>query len=245
VHSLLNIWAYGSIYGAYYFLGLCEHPVNSGIASSLFSSSLVFVAILFYFNFGQKLSYCGMSGIGLIIGAVCLISMSAGMKPSSTTDNSQNISGEDKDTTYVQLSIVTSLCAGLSFACASLYGKTIIVKYDIDLAQWQYDTNGLFGLVLLVPYIWLVYSNQLKEVSMKEIGLSMATYILSNTGALFSYQSIKYGKAGVVQGIENLKVVWLTIMMSIIQGQLPTHLQTAGIITGLVGALVILADRAT
>lgn len=53
VHSLINIWAYGSIFGAFYFLGLCEHPVNSGVVSSLFSSSLVFVAILFYIYFGQ------------------------------------------------------------------------------------------------------------------------------------------------------------------------------------------------
>ena len=40
------------VFGAFYFLGLCRNPVNSGVISSIFSTSLVFVALLFYCLFG-------------------------------------------------------------------------------------------------------------------------------------------------------------------------------------------------
>ena len=68
----------GGIFGAFYFLGLCKQPVNSGVISSIFSTSLVFVAILFYCLFGQKLGVRGILGIGLIVQSVAILSMSSG-----------------------------------------------------------------------------------------------------------------------------------------------------------------------
>ena len=96
VHSLINIWAYGSIFGAFYFLGLCEHPVNSGVVSSLFSSSLVFVAILFYFNFGQKMSLKGIGGILLIVASICVISMSAEINFAADVSSDQVSDADNK-----------------------------------------------------------------------------------------------------------------------------------------------------
>ena len=98
VHSLINCWAYGSIFGAFYFLGLCEHPVNSGVVSSLFSSSLVFVAVLFYIYFGQKMSLQGIGGIGLIVASICVISLSA--ETNSAADVSSDQVG-DTDSRYI------------------------------------------------------------------------------------------------------------------------------------------------
>lgn len=50
-----------------------------------------------------------------------------------------------------------------------------------------------------------------------DLMIATASYLCSNVGGLLSSQSIKYGKAGVVQGLENLRALWLTIIMAVIQ----------------------------
>ena len=137
------------------------------------------------------------------------------------------------------MSILCALSAGLSFAVAALYSKAIVVQYGVSLIQWNYDTNMVFGIFLLGPLIWLVSTGQM-VLTFNDIGLSMLTYALANSGSLCSFLSIKYGKAGVCQGIENLKVIWLTIIMSVIQGELPSHMQVTGMLIGLIGALIVL-----
>ena len=43
-----SLWSEAAVFGAFYFLGLCKNPINSGIIVSLFSLALVFTCILFY-----------------------------------------------------------------------------------------------------------------------------------------------------------------------------------------------------
>ena len=90
------------------------------------------------------------------------------------------------------------MVAGLTFALVALFSKTVVVRYaDFCLVELNYNSNGLFALLLIGPMIWLIKSGQL-VLSWPDVALSVATYMLSNTGALCSNQSIKYGKAGVV-----------------------------------------------
>ena len=84
------------------------------------------------------------------------------------------------------MSILCALSAGLSFAVVSLYSKAIVVHYGVSLIQWNYDSNGLFGLLLLGPLIWLIGSGQL-VITLKDVSLSIATYVLANSGALCSF----------------------------------------------------------
>lgn len=125
--ALISIWTYGSIFGSFYFLGLCKTPINSGVISSIFSTSLVFVAILFYLVFGQRMSSLGVCGIGLIVTSVCMISLSAESHSSMYAYDSNT---EDNDTKYIHLSIGCALVAGLTFAMTALFSKTVIMHYE-------------------------------------------------------------------------------------------------------------------
>mmetsp|Transcript_2556 Transcript_2556/g.4289 ORF Transcript_2556/g.4289 Transcript_2556/m.4289 type:complete len:80 (-) Transcript_2556:681-920(-) len=64
------------IYLCYYFASKSEVPVNMGILSSIFSSSIVYTSIYFYFYFGQALSSRSILGILAIMASICLISLS-------------------------------------------------------------------------------------------------------------------------------------------------------------------------
>jgi len=49
--------------------------VNSGIISSIFSSSCIFTSMIFYFKYGHKLSMIDAIGIGFILLCVCMIAL--------------------------------------------------------------------------------------------------------------------------------------------------------------------------
>ena len=50
--------------------------INQGIASSIFSTCLIFVAAYFYFKEGQKLTFWDAVGITMVIACVVMISLS-------------------------------------------------------------------------------------------------------------------------------------------------------------------------
>lgn len=120
-----------------------------------------------------------------------------------------------EDVHLTHLSIFCAMLAALVFALHSLFFKLVVVKFNVDLAQLNYDTAAIFGLILTAPLLMKLNSGALK-IEPYTLFLSMLSFNLTNMGVLMSAQSIKYGKAGVVQGIENLKTVWLTIIMSFV-----------------------------
>ena len=50
--TLLQIVTEGCVFACFYFLGQCEEPINSGIISSLFTCSIIWVALAFYCLYG-------------------------------------------------------------------------------------------------------------------------------------------------------------------------------------------------
>lgn len=58
-------------------------------------------------------------------------------------------------------------------------------------------------------------------------------------------QGIKIGKGGVCQAIENLKAPWQVIIMLIVSGgqMMPTLTQFIGMLSALVGAIIILNKK--
>ena len=59
----------------YDFFGRSGSDLNSGIITSLFTSSVVYSAILFYFIYKQKISLPQVIGMALIVGSVIMVSI--------------------------------------------------------------------------------------------------------------------------------------------------------------------------
>ena len=119
------------------------------------------------------------------------------------------------DAHLTRVSILFAMFAAFCFAIHSLFYKLVVVKFNVDLNQLAYDTAAIFGLILTAPLLMTVSSGDLK-IEPYSLFLSIVSFNLTNMGVLMSAQSIKFGKAGVVQGIENLKTVWLTVIMSFV-----------------------------
>lgn len=52
LYLMITIASLSAIFGTFHFLGMCEKPVNSGIITSLFASSLLLTSLAFYCLYG-------------------------------------------------------------------------------------------------------------------------------------------------------------------------------------------------
>lgn len=83
--------------------------INTGIISSVFATSCVFVVITFYFLENQKLTIYDFIGIFFVICCVVLVSLGGSLNEKSSLDN------KDSSLMYVFLAV------GLAITCGALF----------------------------------------------------------------------------------------------------------------------------
>ena len=84
-----------------------------GIVSAIFASGVIFVAIIFYFKYGQKLT--NNDFVGAFFMVICIICISAGGALGGDNDDEK-----EKNSGYLVLGILFALLVGLAFAMNSL-----------------------------------------------------------------------------------------------------------------------------
>ena len=99
----------------FYFAGLSG--VNSGIIATIFSTCVVFTALIFRVRYGQILSLMDWLGCLIIMGCVVLIGLGA---------SQDNDDGSKIDTKNLLFAVVSALAAGLIFSI-----NTVNVNYVI------------------------------------------------------------------------------------------------------------------
>jgi drug/metabolite transporter (DMT)-like permease len=70
-------------------------------------------------------------------------------------------------------------------------------------------------------------------------------YIGTSSGFIFLTLGIKYGSAGIVQAVENLKVTWMTLIIMVLsRGQkMPNLSQFFGMFCGVIGGSIIVLNK--
>lgn len=130
------------------FNNATKSGINQGIASSIFCTSLIFVALWFLVRHAQKLMIWDYLGILMVIICVVLISLSG--DPNKPNDNSDSDSNKDDKTIEKVLTIVFALCTGLILAVNSI-DIFSCMSYGIDGNQMNVD--GFFvKSFILVPF---------------------------------------------------------------------------------------------
>lgn len=89
--------------------GYMSHA-NSGIIASIFSTSVAFTCLIFFFMYNQKLTKYDLLGILLIV--VCVVMISVGQGSAST--------GGNIETGNLTIAIIFAVITGLSFSINSL-----------------------------------------------------------------------------------------------------------------------------
>ena len=189
------------------FMYLSSHYLNSGIFASLFTSSIIYTTLLFYFFYRQKISITVF--IGMICIITCVIMIGVGKQTALS-----NI--EEVDQNYFNLAILCGLLTGLEFSCGLLLMKALLTSYKFPAMQINFDSS-LAQAVLLAPlFFYEIWSLGYCKYSIWEIFLYCLAYYLKDIACVFITLGIKYGKGGIVDAIKNLSVLWQTLIIIIV-----------------------------
>ena len=107
--------------------------VNVGVVASMFPSVVIFNAILFYFVYGETLSWKKMVGMALIIAGVAAISY-----------NDSTSEGEDQvDYPMLYLSVFFTMCMTATWSTNGLITRYYTSKADFTPVKLEIDANLL------------------------------------------------------------------------------------------------------
>lgn len=105
----------------FYFGG--KSGVNNGIISTIFSTGVIFTAIIFYFVYGQKLTcwdLVGALGIVLCVGLISIGGSGHGHGSHSAGGNPDDELTDEERSYNLVLAIICAVITGLVFALNSL-----------------------------------------------------------------------------------------------------------------------------
>ena len=113
--------------------------VNSGIIATIFSTCVVFTAVIFKLKYGQILSK--MDWVGCITIIVCVVLIGIG--------GAQGGEGQKIDTTDLLMAVLCAVITGFVFSLNTLNVNYVIRDVGFPPNQMNFDGSFLFGLVLL------------------------------------------------------------------------------------------------
>ena len=232
-----------SLLTTFYFGG--RSGVNNGIISTIFSSGVIFTAIIFYFVYGQKLSWCDISGAVFIVGCVALISIGGaggshggGHGP----DLSKGLSDEEKNFNLM-LAIISATVTGLVFALNSL-SIQFCTANGCGVSQANMDAMLVMFIILLPGFlaVELGRGDKPSPYGWTEMIIATAILVTQVFGIISLSVGLKYGTAGPVQAIENQKTTIQTLLEAAVQRNLPLPIQWGGLVCGIFGVTIIVCQ---
>ena len=121
--------------------------ISTGVITSLYTSGIIFVAILYYVVYGERLTFRDCIGIFIIIVGGVFIGIG---KPSQ--DSVEHHINEDDQSKNMLLSIFFALNCGLSFAVNALVMKYYVQNFNYGVIQLNLD-----GYMVCVPFLLIGY----------------------------------------------------------------------------------------
>lgn len=194
--------------------------VNQGIIASLFSTSIVFSSILFYFLYEEKLSIRHLIGLALMLTAVVLISIGKPSSSSLTEGSSVSTELEAEQAYYLVLAIIFALICGLILTINAVIMRHYVKYLHISPLQLNNDGGLLQLVVLLVLFSLYVKDNGMYE--WPDLIESVGASILSMFANVTLSKAFAVGLGGPVQGINNLMSLVQTVLAAIFLSQIPS-----------------------
>ena len=148
----------------------------------------------------------------------------------------------DSQQFYLIIAVILAILAGITFSVNTLNIEYIIKKVGFPTSQINVDGNFTYGLVLLPLFIYEMCKESpmytVKDIVYTNLSI-LCVYMSTNC---FTY-AMECGKGGIVQAIDNLKIIVQTALAIVFAGLIPTAQQICGMVCGITGVLVIIFSK--
>ena len=206
--------------------------INQGVITTIFTLSAIYVAIISWFVFNEKLNKFHVIGMLLLIGCTILIVFS------KSTDHAKTLKVYNDEVQEVS----TLLPVGFALITTFLYSfRTIYVKLfvkELHFNSFDYMTYSyLLSGIVFVPFLLAdMYENGfIPEV----VILGMSSGVLNGFAAFFLFYATSTGMAGPAYALKNIEPVVQCVFGVFFLEQHLNISQFVAILMGLSGSLVL------
>jgi len=214
---------------------------NPGVIAIIFQTCVIWVALHFYIFQGQKLTFYDLTGMTFISVCVIIIGFARGRDEAITDDPKQNEVASTYSWEHVA-TIIMALWTGLVFYfqfAEMHYSSTYTKVYP---TQANMDMCFLYTLIAIPVFIHEA-SSQPDLYGFYEIIVSNLVFVCVTFGCMLNGTALFYGKAGPIQAVESLKIVWQVLLSALVTATLPTLQESVGCLIGFFGLLVIVLNK--
>jgi drug/metabolite transporter (DMT)-like permease len=190
--------------------------INQGVITTVFTLSSIYVAIMSWFLFDEKLNRFHIVGMLLLIACTILIVF-------SKTDNKKGkLKIYDQEVTEVAAYVPVgfALITTLIYSFRTIYVK-IFVK-NLNFNSFDYMTYSyLISGAIFIPFVVfdMVENGFIPEV----VFLGMLSGVLNGLGAFFLFYATSYGISGPAYSLKNIEPIVQAIFGSFVFGQYLTR----------------------
>ena len=137
--------------------------------------------------------------------------------------------------------IAASLLCGVWFSVRSFEIHHTLTTTKLDAIQLTVDAMLISAFMYLPCFIWVCVNGHGYDLS--DILTANTMQVLNYVGTIAVSGALKFGKAGHVLAVENLKVVWQVTLLILIQGSLPNVMEVIGCSLGMMGVACIVFSK--
>ncbi len=223
----------GLILVAYAFKFALMAGMNQGCIPSLFSVTSIYIAILFYFAFGEVISKPKIVGIAMMIPCVILLSLDK-----KVADQESDVTVHDMQI-YGGIAVLFAVLAPLFwttkayFARKSIEAKLFITTRDLALDSALFHSSS--QTVLFCIYLWF----NSEGVSFSHFLQGQLTGAFFLLGGIFAMKGIETGPGGPVNALMSTQIIYQTTFNAIALDQGISVYELTGIAAGLFATCLI------
>ena len=115
--------------------------INQGCIPILFSFAGIYCSIIFYFKFGEVLSWSKIFGLILMIISVVMLSLASTQdKPLEEDEETESLFTDDHTATFGFLAILFGMLAPVCFTTKAVFLRLCESKYKFKI--WDFGIDG-------------------------------------------------------------------------------------------------------
>ena len=185
--------------------------INQGCITVMFGMGSILMAIVFYFGFGQTISYIKMFGMLLMLGAGAFLSLDE----KSASEDSE-LTAEEMSR-YGYYAVGVACCAPLLWTLQAYFYVKLLSGGRFKPMDLAFDGNIITYTIGSLLHLIYLFGH---DYDLASLGLGSIIGVLQVGGMILMLTSYTTGPAGAVQAMVNMQTVWQTLFDALFLGQL-------------------------
>mmetsp|Transcript_22575 Transcript_22575/g.22406 ORF Transcript_22575/g.22406 Transcript_22575/m.22406 type:complete len:246 (+) Transcript_22575:382-1119(+) len=206
--------------------------VNQGAITTIYNLSGIYVAMISWFVFNEKLNRFHLIGMFLLIGCAVTIVLSR----SSGGEGKVEVYDSEVDKMNPLIPVLMAAGISLVYACRSIYVKLFVKNLNFnsfDFMTYSYLLSG----IIFVPHV--ISSMQEYEFILEVVVLGIISGILNALSSFFLYYATSTGVTGPAYSLRSIEPIIQAVFGSLLFEIYLNGTQIFAICLGILGSLTL------